>query len=89
MKIDQNTGNEIFFALLDGLESDLEDDVDELMNDSDTELVFQKEESKKGGISNDLETVCSLKQTFKSLKIEGKFQGTGKKRVKKKDFIIL
>ena len=31
-----------FFALLDGVESDLDDDTDELMNNSDTEFVFEK-----------------------------------------------
>ena len=29
------------FALLDGVESDLDDDTDELMNDSDTKFVFE------------------------------------------------
>ena len=31
-----------FFALLDGVESDLEDDIDELMNDLDTEFTLSK-----------------------------------------------
>ena len=33
MKIDQKNGSENFFALLDGVESGLEDDIDELIND--------------------------------------------------------
>ena len=32
MKIDQNTGSEKNFALLNAVERDLEDDIDELMN---------------------------------------------------------
>ena len=36
VKIDQNAGGEKSFELLDGVESDLEDDNDELMNNSDT-----------------------------------------------------
>ena len=32
VKINQNTGHENFFALLDGMQSDLEDDIDKLMN---------------------------------------------------------
>ena len=47
MKIDQNTENEKIFALLDEVESDLEDDLDELMNDSDTEFVFEQEDPEK------------------------------------------
>ena len=34
----KNTGNEKFFALLDGMESDLEDDIDELINDSEDDI---------------------------------------------------
>ena len=41
-----------FFALLDGVKSDLEDDIDKLMNDSDTEFVFEKEDSEKGDVSD-------------------------------------
>ena len=33
VKIDQKSGSEKFFALLDGMESGLEDDIDELIND--------------------------------------------------------
>ena len=53
MKIDQNNGNEKIFPLLDEVESDLGDDIDELRNDSDTEFVFEKEDSEKDDVSND------------------------------------
>ena len=43
MKIDQNTGTEKNFALLNAVERDLEDDIDELMNNWDTEFVSEKE----------------------------------------------
>ena len=46
-----NTRSEKFFALLDGMESDLEDDM-ELMNDSDTEFVFERKDSEKDDVSN-------------------------------------
>ena len=42
MKIDQNTESE----------SDLEDNIDELMNDWNTDLVFEKEDSEKGDVSD-------------------------------------
>ena len=51
VKINLNVGREKFFALLDGVESDLEDDIDELMNTSDTEFVFEKEDSEKDDVS--------------------------------------
>ena len=58
-KVDQNRSkliktndSENFFPLLDGVESDLEDDIDELMNDSETEFVFEKEDSEKGDVSD-------------------------------------
>ena len=38
--------SEIFFALLDGVESDLEGDIDELIN------AFEKEDSEKDDVSN-------------------------------------
>ena len=47
----RNTRSEKFFALLDGMESDLEDDM-ELMNDSDTEFVFERKDSEKDDVSN-------------------------------------
>ena len=43
MKIDQNTKSE----------SGLEDDIDELMNDWNTELVFEKEDSEKDDVFDD------------------------------------
>ena len=43
VKIDQNTDRE----------SDLEDGIDKLMNDSDTEFVFEKSDSEKDDFSND------------------------------------
>ena len=39
--------------LLDGVENGLEDKIDELMNDSDIEFVFEKEDSEKEDVSND------------------------------------
>ena len=42
MKIDQNTESE----------SDLEDNIDELMNDWNTELEFEKEDSEKDDVSD-------------------------------------
>ena len=53
MKIDQNIRRDKIFALLDEVESELEDDIDELMNDSDTEFVFEKEDSMKYDVSDD------------------------------------
>ena len=40
-------------VLLDGVENGLEDKIDELMNDSDIEFVFEKEDSEKEDVSND------------------------------------
>ena len=51
VKINLNAGSEKFFALLDGVESHLEDDIDELMNTSDTGFVFEKEDSEKDDVS--------------------------------------
>ena len=53
MKIDQNTGSEKIFALLDRVESNLVNEIDELMNDSDTEFVFEKENFEKDDVSDD------------------------------------
>ena len=53
LKSDQNTGSENIFTLLDGMKSDLEDEIDELMNYSDTEFVFEKENSGKADVSDD------------------------------------
>ena len=52
MKIDQNKGSEQILALLEGVEGDLGDDIDELMNDSDTEFVFEKEDSEEDDVSD-------------------------------------
>ena len=38
--------------MLDRVESDLEDDIDELMNESDKEFVFEKEDSPKDSVSD-------------------------------------
>ena len=35
------------------MESDLEDDIDELMNDSESGFVFEKEDFEKDDVSND------------------------------------
>ena len=40
------------FALLDGVEDVLEDDIDELMNDSDTDLVFEKKDCEEESQGN-------------------------------------
>ena len=53
MKIDQNTGSEKIFALLDRVESNLVNEIDELMNDSDTEFIFEKEDFEKDDVSDD------------------------------------
>ena len=39
--------------LLDGVENGLEDKIDELMNDSGIEFVFEKEDSENEDVSND------------------------------------
>ena len=41
-KIDRETGSDDIFALLDEVNSDLEGDIDKLMNDSDTEFVLEE-----------------------------------------------
>ena len=53
MKIDQNTCSGKIFALLDGVESDLEDEIDELINDSGTEFTLEKEGCEKDDVSDD------------------------------------
>ena len=42
VKVDRETGNDEIFALLDEVNSDLEDDINNLMNDLDTEFVLQE-----------------------------------------------
>ena len=41
VKIDRETGSDEIFALLDQVESDLEDDTDNLMNNSDTNFTLE------------------------------------------------
>ena len=52
VKTDQNTGSKNFFALLDGVEYDLEENTDELIKNLYTMFVFEKEDSKKDDISD-------------------------------------
>ena len=42
VKIDRETGSDEIFALLDQVESDLEDDTDNLMNNSDTNFTLEE-----------------------------------------------
>ena len=42
IKIDRETGSDEIFALLDDVSSELEDDVDNLMNDLYTEFVLEE-----------------------------------------------
>ena len=51
VKIDREAGIDEIIPWLDGVNSDLEDDIDNLMNDSDTEFVL--EESLKNGLDSD------------------------------------
>ena len=65
MKIDQNKGSEQILALLEGVEGDLGDDIDELMNDSDTEFVFEKEDSEEDAfLITNVKIFSSVKQAF-------------------------
>ena len=41
--IDENTGSEQIYSLLDDVESDDKNDIDNLMNDSDTEFIAEEE----------------------------------------------
>ena len=43
VKIDQSTESDHIFALLDEVTSDFEDDIDDLMNHSDTEFILEKD----------------------------------------------
>ena len=77
-------------ALLDEVESDMEDDIYELMNDYDTEFVFRKKNFEKYDVSNDQhKNILIPNQTFTVLKIECKIQRKVKKEVKKKDLMPL
>ena len=51
IKIDRETESDAIFALLDEANSDLEDDIDNLMNDWDTEFVL--EESLENELNSD------------------------------------
>ena len=42
VRIDRNTRSEEIFALLDEVNSDQEEDIDNLMNDSDTEFIVDE-----------------------------------------------
>ena len=41
--IDENTGSEQIYSLLDDVESDDKNDIDNLLNDSDTEFIAKEE----------------------------------------------
>ena len=41
--IDENAGSEQIYSLLDDVESDDKNDIDNLMNDSDTEFIAEEE----------------------------------------------
>ena len=58
VKIDRETGSNEIFAWLDEVNSDLEDDIDNLMNDSDTEFV--SEESLENELDSDDEPLNLL-----------------------------
>ena len=42
VKLDRKTGSDEIFVLLDEVNSDLEEDIDKLMNDSETEFVLEE-----------------------------------------------
>ena len=72
------------FVLLDVVESYLEDDIDELMREIQTQSSYSKRRilKKMSFPMTNLKTFQSLKQTCTSLKIDGKIQRTVKKRVR-------
>lgn len=70
-------------ALLDGVESDLDDVIDRHRTNQTQSFYLKKED-----ILN-LKTFWSLKETFTSLKIEGKIKSTVMKRVKKTELMFL
>ena len=53
VKIDRKTGSDNIFALLDEVNSGLKDNIDNLMNDSDTEFVLK--ESLESELDPDIE----------------------------------
>ena len=89
MKIDQNTGSGNSFALLDGVESDLEDDINELMNNSVAEFVFQKEDSEKDDVSNDQPKSILIPETNIHIIEDRGIQRIVKKRVKETELMSL
>ena len=58
VRIDRNTRSEEIFALLDEVNSDQEEDIDNLMNDSDTEFIVN--ENLDNDIDSDDEPVSVL-----------------------------
>ena len=58
VKLDRKTGSDEIFVLLDEVNSDLEEDIGKLMNDSETEFVF--EESLKNESDSDDEPLNLL-----------------------------
>ena len=64
VRIDRNTRSEEIFALLDEVNSDQEEDIDNLMNDSDTEFIV--DENLDNDIDSDDEPLSVLiqKPTF-------------------------
>ena len=58
LSVDREIGSDEIFALLDEVNSDIEDDIDNLMNDSDAECVF--EESLEKELNSDDEPLILL-----------------------------
>ena len=58
VKLDRKTGSDEIFVLLDEVNSDLEEDINKLMNDSETEFVL--EESLKNESDSDDEPLNLL-----------------------------
>ena len=58
LNIDRETGSDEIFAFLDEVNSDIEDDIDNLMNDSDAECVL--EESLEKELNSDDEPLILL-----------------------------
>lgn len=65
------------------MESYLQDNIDELMNDSDIEFVFENEDSEKYDVSNDQD------KTIHVMEDHWKIQSRVKKRVKKAELMSL
>ena len=58
LSVDREIGSDEIFALLDEVDSDIEDDIDNLMNDSDAECVL--EESLEKELNSDDEPLILL-----------------------------